>query len=141
MNDLPAPKAHRRYERLLGAARELPPVPTAVVHPCDAVSIEGAVEAARLGIIAPLLVGPPARVRAAAEAANADISGFPLIESAHSHDSAAKAVELVREGKAEALMKGSLHTDELMGAVVARDTGIRTGRRNQPLFRDGCARA
>jgi phosphate acetyltransferase len=134
MNDLPAPKAHRRYERLLGAARELPPVPTAVVHPCDAVSIEGAVEAARLGIIAPLLVGPPARVRAAAEAANADISGFPLIESAHSHDSAAKAVELVREGKAEALMKGSLHTDELMGAVVARDTGIRTGRRISHCF-------
>jgi phosphate acetyltransferase len=134
MNDFPVPKTHHRYERLLEAARELPPVPTAVAHPCDPVSIEGAVEAARLGIIAPLLVGPPARVRAAAEAANVDISSFPLIESAHSHDSAAKAVELVREGKAEALMKGSLHTDELMGAVVARDTGIRTGRRISHCF-------
>jgi phosphate acetyltransferase len=134
MNDLPAPTTRRRYERLLEAARELSPVPTAVAHPCDAVSIEGAVEAARLGIIEPLLVGPPARVRAAAEAAKADISGFLLIESAHSHDSAAKAVELVRQGKAEALMKGSLHTDELMGAVVARDTGIRTGRRISHCF-------
>ena len=129
----PTPRSPR-YERLLGVARELPPVATAVVHPCDEISIEGAIEAAKLGIIAPLLVGPPARVRAAAEAAGVDISHWRLIESAHSHDSAAKAVELVRQGEAEALMKGSLHTDELMGAVVARDTGIRTGRRISHCF-------
>src|SRR5215469_8885433 len=118
----PTPRSPR-YERLLEAARELPPVATAVIHPCDEISIQGAIEAAKLGIIAPLLVGPPARVRAAAEAAGVDISNLRLIESAHSHDSAAKAVELVRQGEAQALMKGSLHTDEVMGAVVARDTG------------------
>ena len=91
-------------------------------------------EAAQLGLIDPILVGPPARIRDAAGLAKADISRFPLVESAHSHDSAAKAVELVREGKAEALMKGSLHTDELMGAVVARETGIRTARRISHCF-------
>ena len=123
-----------RYERLLAAARELPPVTTAVVHPCDRVSLEGAVEAARLGLITPILVGPPERVRATAAEADLDISQFTLIPSAHSHDSADKAVELVRKGEAEALMKGSLHTDELMGAVVARETGIRTARRISHCF-------
>jgi phosphate acetyltransferase len=136
MNDLPESEARRsaRFERLLAAAQALPPVPTAVAHPCDEVSIEGTVKAARLGIIAPLLVGPSARVRAAADLAHVDISDLPLIESAHSHDSADKAVEFVRDGRAEALMKGSLHTDELLGAVVARDTGIRTGRRISHCF-------
>jgi phosphate acetyltransferase len=123
-----------RYDRLLQAARRLPPVTTAVAHPCDEISLKGAVEAARLGLIAPILVGPPERIRDIAERAELDISGFPLKEAAHSHDSAEKAVELVREGKAEALMKGSLHTDELMGAVVARDTGIRTARRISHCF-------
>src|SRR6201987_2089942 len=121
-------RSGKRYERLLQHARQLPPVTTAVAHPCDDVSLQGAVEAARLGLVSPILVGPPNRIRAVAERAGLDISGFPLKESAHSHDSAEKAVELVREGKAEALMKGSLHTDELMGAVVARETGIRTAR-------------
>jgi phosphate acetyltransferase len=123
-----------RYGRLLRAAQSLPPVKTAVVHPCDQISIEGVVEAARLGLIDPILVGPPARIRDAAAQAKSDISRYPLVESAHSHDSAAKAVELVREAKAEALMKGSLHTDELMGAVVPRDTGIRTARRISHCF-------
>jgi phosphate acetyltransferase len=123
-----------RYDRLVQAARRLPPVKTAVCHPCDQISIEGAVEAAQLGLIDPILVGPPARIRDAAGLAKADISRFPLVESAHSHDSAAKAVELVRQGQAEALMKGSLHTDELMGAVVARETGIRTARRISHCF-------
>src|SRR5690349_11809910 len=123
-----------RYDRLVRAAQQLPPVATAVAHPCDRISIEGVVEAAKLGLIAPILVGPPARIREAAQQAEADISGFPLDESAHSHDSAAKAVELVREGKAEALMKGSLHTDELTGAVVAREIGIRTARRISHCF-------
>jgi phosphate acetyltransferase len=127
-------RSGKRYERLLQHARQLPPVTTAVAHPCDEVSLKGAVEAARLGLIAPILVGPPDRIRAVAERAGLDISGFPLKESAHSHDSAEKAVELVREGKAEALMKGSLHTDELMGAVVARETGIRTARRISHCF-------
>ena len=85
-------------------------------------------------MIAPILVAPPDRIRDVALRAELDILGFPLRESAHSHDSAAKAVELVREGKAEALMKGSLHTDELMAAVVARDTGIRTARRISHCF-------
>ena len=123
-----------RYDRLVRAAQTLPPVTTAVVHPCDQISIQGVVEAAKLGLIAPILVGPPTRIRDAAERAEAEIADFPVEESAHSHDSAAKAVELVRQGKAEALMKGSLHTDELMGAVVARETGIRTARRISHCF-------
>jgi phosphate acetyltransferase len=92
------------------------------------------VEAARLGLIAPILVGPPARLASAAAAAGLDIAGLPQLASEHSHDSAAKAVELVRQGKAEALMKGSLHTDELMGAVVSRDAGIRSARRISHCF-------
>ncbi len=123
-----------RYDRLVRAAQTLPPVTTAVAHPCDQISIEGVVEAARLGLIAPILVGPPTRIRDAAQKAESDISAFPIEASAHSHDSAAKAVELVRQGEAEALMKGSLHTDELMGAVVARETGIRTARRISHCF-------
>ena len=123
-----------RYERLLRVAQSLPPVTTAVAHPCDQISLEGVVEAAGLGLIAPILVAPPARIRDIAKQAGLDISAFPLKESAYSQDSATKAVELVREGKAEALMKGSLHTDELMGAVVARDTGIRTARRISHCF-------
>jgi phosphate acetyltransferase len=123
-----------RYDRLVREAQRLPPVITAVVHPCDQISIEGVVEAARLGLIEPILVGPPARIRDAAQQAEADLSGFPIEASAHSHESAAKAVELVRQGKADALMKGSLHTDELMGAVVARESGIRTARRISHCF-------
>src|SRR6516162_7483362 len=127
-------RSNERYERLLHHAQSLPPVTTAVAHPCDEISLKGAVEAARLGLIAPILVGPPDRIRDVGKQAELDISGFPLKASAHSHDSAEKAVELVREGKAEALMKGSLHTDELMGAVVARETGIRTARRISHCF-------
>jgi phosphate acetyltransferase len=126
--------SNERYQRLLRHAQTLPPVTTAVAHPCDEVSLKGAVEAAKLGLIAPILVGPPDRIRDVAKRAELDISGFPLEASAHSHDSAEKAVALVREGKAEALMKGSLHTDELMGAVVAREGGIRTARRISHCF-------
>lgn len=127
-------RGHEKYERLVQAAQELTSATTAVAHPCDRTSIEGVVEAARLGLLKPLLVGPSAKIRAAAEQAALDISEFPIIEAEHSHDSAAKAVRLVREGEAEALMKGSLHTDELMGAVVAKDTGIRTARRVSHCF-------
>src|SRR5437667_7788051 len=88
-----------RYDRLVRAAQTLPPVTTAVAHPCDQISIEGVVEAAKLGLIAPILVGSPARIHDAAERAEAKIADFPVEDSAHSHDSAAKAVELVRQGK------------------------------------------
>ena len=106
-----------RYDRLLRAAKQLPPVTTAVAHPCDAISIEGVVKAVKLGLIAPILVGPAARF-ARPPIAKPD-NRAPIDESAHSHASAAKAVELVRQGKAEALMKGSLHTDELMQRSIA----------------------
>jgi phosphate acetyltransferase len=130
----PAPKRHDKYDRLIAVASKHPPMATAVAHPCDAVSLESAVEAARLGLLRPILVGPPARVLDVAARAGLDIGSFDLVESKHSHDSAAKAVELVRAGRAEGLMKGSLHTDELMGAVVARDAGIRTARRISHCF-------
>jgi len=130
----PAPKRHDKYDRLIAVASKHPPMATAVTHPCDAVSLESAVEAARLGLLRPILVGPPARVLDVAARAGLDIGSFELVESKHSHDSAAKAVELVRAGRVEGLMKGSLHTDELMGAVVARDTGIRTARRISHCF-------
>jgi phosphate acetyltransferase len=130
----PADRAHDKYDRLIAVARKHPPMATAVAHPCDAVSLESAIEGARLGLLKPILVGPHARVLDVAARAGLDIGDFELVDSQHSHDSAAKAVELVRAGRAEALMKGSLHTDELMGAVVARDTGIRTARRLSHCF-------
>jgi phosphate acetyltransferase len=127
-------RLHEKYQRLLAAARERPPVTTAVVHPCDPVSLESAVEAMRMGLIQPTLVGPAAKIHAAAQKAGLDIVALPLVDAAHSHDAADKGVALVREAKVEALMKGSLHTDELMGAVVARETGIRTARRISHCF-------
>ena len=129
-----AERTHAKYDRLIESATKHPPVATAVAHPCDSISLESAVEAARIGLLKPLLVGPPARLSDVANKAGLDISPFELVGSAHSNDSAAKAVELVRAGRAEALMKGSLHTDELMAAVVARDTGIRTARRVSHCF-------
>jgi len=125
---------HEKYERLVQAAQRLPPIATAIAHPCDDVSLESAVEAARLRLIVPILVGPAARIREVAARASLDIDGLEVVDAAHSHASAAKAVELVRSGRAEALMKGSLHTDELMGAVVSRETGIRTARRISHCF-------
>jgi phosphate acetyltransferase len=129
-----AGRPHAKYDRLIERAGKHPGMVTAVAHPCDAVSLQSAVEAARLGLLKPILVGPAARLRDVAARASLDIAPFELVDSKHSHDSAAKAVELVRAGRAEALMKGSLHTDELMGAVVARDTGIRTARRISHCF-------
>ncbi len=125
---------HHNYDRLIAAVAGLAPVPTAVVHPCSDAALAGAVEAAELGIIAPLLVGPRARVNAVAEAAGLDISRFEIVDALHSHDAAERAVALVREGRAEMLVKGSLHTDELLGAVVRRDTGLRTERRLSHCF-------
>ncbi|TDQ82970.1 phosphate acetyltransferase [Dongia mobilis] len=127
-------RPHDKYEKLLAAARGMGVMPTAVVHPCDPVSLESALAAAESNLIAPVLVGPEAKIRATADKAGCDIAGLPLVDAAHSHDAAARAVALVREGSVQALMKGSLHTDELMGAVVARDTGIRTARRISHCF-------
>jgi phosphate acetyltransferase len=125
---------HERYQRLLESCRSLAPTPTAAVHPCDQSSLEGAIDAARLGLIAPILVGPQSRIETVAKEFGIDISGVAVVDAPFSHASAEKAVELVREGKVEALMKGSLHTDELMAAVVKRDTGLRTARRVSHCF-------
>jgi phosphate acetyltransferase len=127
-------RKHEKYQRLLDFCRSLPPTTTAVAHPCDESSLRGAVDAARLGLIAPILVGPRARIEAVAKQYDIDLGGLPIVDAPYSEASAAKAVELVREGKAEALMKGSLHTDELMGAVVSRETGLRTARRISHCF-------
>src|SRR5512147_2794286 len=108
-------RKHEKYQRLVDFCKALPPTPTAVVHPCDESSLRGAVDAAKAGLIAPILVGPRARIEAVAKRGGIDISKFEIVDAPHSEASAAAAVALVREGKAEALMKGSLHTDELMG--------------------------
>ena len=129
-----APVAHDKYQRLIKAAQTEATIKVAIVHPCDDVSLQGAVEAARLHLIEPILVGPEERILRAAELAGLDISAMEIVTSKHSNESAAKAVELVTAGRVEALMKGSLHTDELMGAVVSRQTGIRTARRLSHCF-------
>jgi phosphotransacetylase len=123
-----------KYEDLLVKCRSLAPIPTAVAHPCEATALSGAVEAAKQGLIAPILVGPAARVAATASSAGIDLGGIRIVDVPHSHASAARAVELVREGEAELLMKGSLHTDELMAAIVSRDGGLRTARRISHAF-------
>jgi len=127
-------RVHEKYQRLLDFCKKLPPTPTAVAHPCDESSLRGAVDAAKLKLIAPILVGPHARIDAVAKQHDIDIRDMPIVEAGYSDESAAKAVALVREGRAEALMKGSLHTDELMGAVVKRETGLRTARRVSHCF-------
>jgi phosphate acetyltransferase len=126
--------SHEKYQRLIDAAKAVEPVPTAVAHPCDQSSLSGAVDAAKLGLIRPILVGPKAKIEALAKSLKLDIAGYELVDAPHSHAAAAKAVELVRAGKAEALMKGALHTDELMAEVVKRDTGLRTARRISHCF-------
>ena len=123
-----------KYEQLLERCTNLEPIPTAVAHPCDASSLSGAVEAAELGLIVPILVGPLAKITETAKTLGIDLGRFRIVDAPHSHSSAAKAVELIREGSAEVLMKGSLHTDELMSAIVARDGGLRTGRRISHAF-------
>jgi phosphate acetyltransferase len=127
-------KDHARYDKLIERCKKLPPTPTAVAHPCDESSLRGAVDAAKAGLIAPILVGPAARIREVAAKAKLDISGYTIVDATFSEESAAKAVAEVRAGRAQALMKGSLHTDELMGAVVRRETGLRTARRISHCF-------
>ena len=123
-----------KYEQLLARCAGLPPIPTAVAHPCDATSLAGAVEAAKRGLIAPILVGPRAKIAETAASAGIVLDELQIIDAPHSQAAATKAVELIREGSAEILMKGSLHTDELMAAVVARDVGLRAGRRISHVF-------
>ena len=123
-----------KYERLIAKAREIPPAPTAVAHPCDESSLRGALDAAAQGLITPILVGPTGRIIATAKQAGLDIAGFEIVDTPHSHASAAKAVELVHAGKAALLMKGSLHTDELLAEVTNKETGLRTGRRVSHVF-------
>jgi phosphotransacetylase len=123
-----------KYEQLLERCRGLEPVKTAVAHPCEQSALAGPVEAGARGLIEPILVGPAARIREIARAHDIALGKTEIIDVPHSHAAADRAVELVREGRAELLMKGSLHTDELLGAVVARDTGLRTGRRLSHVF-------
>ncbi len=123
-----------KYEQMLETCKNMKPIPTAVVHPCEESALAGAVEAANFGIIVPILVGPHDKIAAIASSAGIDISRFQIVDAPHSNASAAKAVELVRTGEAELLMKGSLHTDELMAAVVSREGGLRTGRRISHVF-------
>jgi phosphate acetyltransferase len=123
-----------KYERLLERCRSLEPIPTAVAYPCEASALAGAIEAAEKKLISPLLVGPADKIAETAKSAGLDLGNLEVVDVGQSHASAAKAVELVREGRAEVLMKGSLHTDELMLAIVSRDGGLRTGRRISHAF-------
>lgn len=122
------------FAGLLQRCSDLPPLATAVAHPCEAGALQGALEAARLGLIAPILVGPRRKIENTATAAGLDIGGLPVEDVPHSHAAAERSVTLVREGRAGMLMKGSLHSDELLHAVLARDSGLRTVRRLGHLF-------
>jgi phosphate acetyltransferase len=127
----------RHHEALIQKARGLPPLSTAVVHPVDAVSLAGAVEAAKQQLISPVLVGPKLKIKGAAEQAGTDISPYRLVDTEHSHAAAAEAAAMARDRKVEALMKGSLHTDEFMSAIV-REEKLRTDRRMSHVFVIDC---
>jgi phosphate acetyltransferase len=127
-------KPPSKYDRLIAAAKAVPAVPTSVVHPCDESSLRGAVDSAKAGIIQPILVGPEGKIRDTASRHNLDISSYEIVDAEHSDAAAAKGVELVHAGRAEMVMKGSLHTDELMRAVTAKVGGLRTGRRISHVF-------
>lgn len=125
---------HEKYERLIAAAAGLAPLSAAVAHPCDETSLRGAMEAAEQRLLEPILVGPRQRIVDLAKASGIDIGGAKIVDAPHSVAAAEQAVALVHEGKAELLMKGSLHSDELLSAVTRRDTGLRTGRRISHVF-------
>jgi len=125
---------HAKDERLVAATRILHPLPTAVAHPCDETSLRGALEAAEADMIAPILVGPRGKIESLAKSLDLDLGGATIVDAPHSQAAAEKAVALVRAGEAELLMKGSLHSDELLAAVTKRDTGLRTGRRISHVF-------
>ncbi|TPQ36712.1 MULTISPECIES: phosphate acetyltransferase [Cupriavidus] len=130
----PGPPGTDKYATLLARCAGLPPIPTAVAHPCDASSLSGAMQAASLGLIVPILFGPQARIREVAAEQGLPLGDTVIIDTPHSHASAARAVEAVRNGEAELLMKGSLHTDELLHEVTASGSGLRTGRRLSHVF-------
>ena len=123
-----------RYRRLLELSRGLSPITVAVVHPCSAEALAGAIAAADMGLIIPILIGPEAKIRAVATAANIDLAQHRIVTTAHSHAAAAQAVAMARSGEVQALMKGSLHTDELMAEVVKAEGGLRTERRISHVF-------
>jgi phosphate acetyltransferase len=123
-----------KYEALLKRCHGLAPVATAVAYPCEETALAGAIDAAKDELIAPILVGPAAKIREVAKKAGIQLGPAPIVDVPSSHAAAAKAVELVRSGQAELIMKGSLHSDEILGAVVARETGLRTGRRLSHVF-------
>ena len=127
-------RQHEKYERLVAATKDLQPLTTAVAHPCDETSLRGALEAAEAGIIVPVLVGPKEKIRSLAKSLDLDIEGIDIVDAPHSQAAAEKAVELVRSGKAELLMKGSLHSDEILAAVTKRETGLRTARRISHVY-------
>jgi phosphate acetyltransferase/phosphate butyryltransferase len=134
---LPTVRMHKpgaRFDALVEQAQELPPMPTAVVHPCDSLSLLGAIQARQAGLIEPFWVGPRAKIEATASDAGVTLDGDRIIDAPHSHGAAEAAVALVREGRAEALMKGKLHTDELLEAVLDRSAGLRTERRLSHVF-------
>jgi phosphate acetyltransferase len=124
----------RSFQDLIEKVRDFEPITVAVSHPCSGTALEGAVEAAETNLIIPVLVGPKERIQKAADEHHIDIKPYEIVDTRHSHESAAKAVELCRNGTAEVLMKGSLHTDEIMHAVVNRDTGLRTAMRLSHVF-------
>jgi len=128
------PAGGSKYDRLIARAKNATPAKTIVVHPCDETSLRGPIEAANLGIIVPTLVGPAAKIIAIARDHKLDIGRFEIVDVPHSDAAAAKAVELIHQAKGELLMKGSLHTDELMRAVTASGTGLRTARRISHVF-------
>jgi phosphate acetyltransferase len=130
----PAHVPHAKYDRLIAAASEVPPASTIVVHPCDETSLRGCLEAAEAGIIVPTLVGPAAKIAAVAREHGLDVGRCEIVDVEHSEGAAAKAVELIHQGKGELLMKGSLHTDEIMRAVTSSTKGLRTARRISHVF-------
>jgi phosphotransacetylase/acyl dehydratase len=127
-------RRHAKYDRLIARAKENAAIPTIIAHPCDESSLQGAIEAAEAGIIVPILVGPERKIRTVADKLGIELRPYELVAAEHSHAAAAKAVQLVRAGKGELLMKGSLHSDELLREVAARDTGLRTARRISHVF-------
>lgn len=126
--------SHAKYDLLIDAANDLPAATTLVVHPCDESSLAGALEARDAGLIVPILVGPEARIRGVAGQCGLDLTGVEIVNAPNSEAGAALAVAMIREGKAELLMKGSLHTDELMREITSSATGLRTGRRISHVF-------
>src|SRR5262249_25396592 len=123
-----------KYDRLIARAKSVPATKTIVVHPCDETSLRGPVEAAEAGIIVPILVGPVAKIKATARQHEIDVTRFELVDAPHSDAAAAKGVELIHQSRGELLMKGSLHTDELMREVTSSKTGLRTARRISHVF-------